>query len=274
MPELFVEAANNNVEVQRRYDEASGTFENAQRLADFRADVRSGGRVSINMRPNVVSAILIKGQYKNIYKQAEDLAEISGRTVDAELRRLLGGYFDRRIAFDKTLEIPNTAFYAAVNLGGLGASIYGSFCIILNGLAISFNRTVYIASDSLKDFVSDDANVDLGSLLANCCSGDALPELCSLKHAYDPLMADPLNWGKMACNDNTYVEAIVDDEFTPSSISEIRIARDEYDELMRLALGGFYDKPKGNAERALAQDFLEILSQAAAYSISITTLDA
>ncbi|WP_105417458.1 hypothetical protein [Neorhizobium sp. T25_27] len=273
MPKLFVEATNNDQPIRQLFETATRSLPDPSKLQDFCVGVRTSGRLSINMRPHVVGAVLSKGYYENIYQQAKKLSGISKRSVEQELRRLLGEYFSKRIALDAALEIPDTIYYAAVNLGGLGAPKYGSFCVILNGLAVDQDKAVFVASDSLQNYVDDNANVNVAGLIANACSKLSLPELCCLKHAGDPLIHDSLSWSRMACNDNTYVEAIVDEQLTPTSIAEIRIARTEYDALMDLALGGMYGKTRGNADRALAQDFLEIVAQAEAYKIPLNAME-
>ncbi|MBT9371104.1 hypothetical protein [Rhizobium sp. CSW-27] len=273
MPKLFIEAANNDNFIKQRYNDTITNLGNNSRLADFNVNVRTSARLSVNMRPHVVLSLLYNGFYENIYQQAKRISSISNRTIDQELQRLLGSYYKKRVSLDSVMEIPENSYYAALNFGGLGAPRYGSICIILGGLAINRNDAVFIAKDSLNNFVDDDGNVNISELVSNACSSFALPELCCIKHLDDPLLDDPISWPGMACNDNVYVEAVVNQDMTSALVSEIRIEKNEYDALMELALGGMYGKSKGNAERALAQDFLNIVVKARECRIPISALE-
>lgn len=274
MPNLFAEASNNDALIRASYEEKIADIGDIRIISEFHDYVEKNGAISINMRPHVLRTLLTSGKYENIYQLCEKLSIISGKTSDEEMKRLLGPYYIKRISLDKALEIPKTAYYAALNIGGIGASKYGSLCIVLNGLASQKSDTIFIVKDSLRYYVDDSGSVKVSELISDACSSATVAKLCCIKHVDDPQLSEPLNWPVMACNNSVYVEALINHPITSSLVSEVRIEKKEYDALMDMALGGIFGDKRGDADRALAQDFVEILVKAKTLKIEIKPTEA
>lgn len=274
MTDIFSYALQGDNTILQKFEAMCKSSDSSATFNDLSTTVRTSGRLSINMRPHVAASLLTKGQYFTIYQVAQNHAKVSGRSVEIELQRLLGNFYKKRQAFDSALTIPRTAFYAALNLGGLGAPCYGSFCVVISGLAVTKNKIAFVKADSLNNYVQDDGTVNVEGILQDICSNAQVGALVCLKHADDPLLIDPLSWPQMACNETTYIEAVIDEALSSDQVSEIRMKKKEYDDLMNLALGGIYRKPNGDAERALAQDFLDIISAAQSASVRIEILES
>ena len=93
--------------------------------------------ISINMRQWVLNNFLIAGKYKNIYEvrreQGEELRSVRDLEISEEeaLELHLGGYYNSRVAFERTFEDGEKFKYGALNRGGFGLKRYGDYCVVL-----------------------------------------------------------------------------------------------------------------------------------------------
>ena len=94
--------------------------ENRERLTRYSAAVQREGRISVNMLQTTISSFLSVQEHWNMYEWAHSIAGLSPRTTDEILRERLGGFYDRRIAFDHHFENGEGFRYGALNIGGLG----------------------------------------------------------------------------------------------------------------------------------------------------------
>ncbi len=272
MPTILDAAKANDAFWEAEYKALSGSKAMLALIAGLLARTHTSAYLSVNMRPSVISALLKSGIYETVFEVADRQAALIKRDPSQELRRLLGKFHDKRVAFHDAFHIPTTAFYGAVNIGGLGASDYGWFCIVLKGLAVNRPKAAYLKEDSLLSYVDNAAKVDVGRVEGEVASPARLGELVCLKHVSDPAVADPAAWPVMMCNSACYVEAIVEDTLSADQVSEMRVARHRYDYLMDLAFGGFFGR-RTEPERALAQDFIDVLSGASARSIPLQAIE-
>ena len=100
-------------------------------LDGFAGCIYNTGRISINMRPSVLTDLVARRKYQNIYEWANEHATLSSRSVADILREKLGRYYERRVYFDDSFENGRAFRYGLLNIGGVGADRYGQFCIVL-----------------------------------------------------------------------------------------------------------------------------------------------
>ncbi|MET7245192.1 hypothetical protein ABZT49_17710 [Methylobacterium sp. EM32] len=241
---------------------------------DLSSRVRTSAQIAINMRPHVAAAFFRTNYYGNIYEVAHRTSKLSGRDPDRELRRVLGKFYDKRIAFDRAMNLSTNIVYAALNMGGLGCYTYGHICVVLSGRAINKPGIAYLRADSLLNYVDDTGKVNEDRISCDVCLSDAVAHLVCIKHVSDPKFADSLSWPEMICNDKIYIEAFLLSRPVVEEVCEIRIAKHKYDEFMDLALCSSYRSPNGDAERALSQDFIDVILAAKERGVRIVVIEA
>jgi len=221
--------------------------------------IRTAGRISINMRPWVLSRFLSRGHYQNIYDWAAEIAALCGRPRDALLAEKLGSYLTARRTFDDAFADGLCFRYGALNVGGAGPSRYGQFCIVARPEYPDDGRgAVYLAGDSLSLYITPQ-----DGLREDRLRQDATPQthchcLALLKHHGD--LDRPADaWPFLLCSDDDYLEAIFVAPFTPAQVQEVRIAAAEQQTLWELAFDSFSRKLDAG-ERALGQDFVDVLT--------------
>lgn len=128
--DLFATARTNDRDLLARMATITGALSNNDRDAANRFAARVGheGRISINMRPSVLLSFLVSSRHQNIYEWAAARAFRSSKTAPEIMREQLGPYYERRMAFDGFFLGGDKLRYGALNIGGLGASHYGSYC--------------------------------------------------------------------------------------------------------------------------------------------------
>ena len=110
----------------------ASTADQASQLHQFKDWVYGTGKVSINMRPEILISFLMTGHHQNIYEWAVIRAAESHRPEDDIIREKLGVYYPRRRAFDDYLEGSRQFRYGALNVGGTGATYYGDYCVVFD----------------------------------------------------------------------------------------------------------------------------------------------
>jgi hypothetical protein len=113
--------------------------------------------------------------YKNIYDVSRELAELSARNMDDMIQEWLGAYYDKRRAFDVAFDNSLNFKYGALNIGGLGATNYGQFCIILTNDFAGTATIAYIMHDSLRVYVDDACSVSLATIQRAISPAQTLP---------------------------------------------------------------------------------------------------
>lgn len=173
--------------------------------------VHTDGRVSINRKPEAMLGFLELGRILNQFEFIEQLARDQGRPVDEMLRESLRGFYDRRLAFEDAMGGGQRFYYAAMNIGGLGAPRYGPYCLVLSHgpSASPPQEPLWVQEDSLKGpwWTTND------ELDEPCLSeGVAVPPeghfLTALKLTDAGAPGPESGWAERVCNHDEYVEAL------------------------------------------------------------------
>jgi hypothetical protein len=269
--DIYERAKANDADVVERFEHVAGAHSDGC-VAALSNEVDNAGYFSVNMRPHVMAALLTGSAYQNIYHLASRYAAISGRERDEELKYLLGSYYERRVHFDRELGIPESAYYAAVNIGGAGCSTYGEFCSVITGLVVAHQNSVVLKADSLVNYIGHTLDINYQRLDRELASSSNVGKLVAIKHESDQRLQSPDDWAAMVCNDNDYTEAYVDDPLVANDLREIRILEDQHDVLMDLAFLSSSGPAKGAADRALVADFVAIKEAIAKSGIRLEIL--
>ncbi|MCY2990111.1 MAG: hypothetical protein NTY19_19890 [Planctomycetota bacterium] len=234
---LFQLAAQNDQELHIRFDEAKNRSKDGGRQLDVFANcVQSSGRVSINMRPSVMTELVNSGRHQNIYEWAEEQSRLSSRPTAEILREKLGTYFSRRIHFDDAFEEGQRFRYATLNIGGVGPHRYGQFCAVLKPAFVGPNAPIaYLMGDSLRTYMPTETGVDTARLRREVGTHSHVQYLATLKHSAEIPTSSENEWPRVVCREDCYIEAIFLKDVELSSVDQVRIAQAEYDRLFDLA---------------------------------------
>lgn len=261
MINLFKLAQDNSSSLQSRFEDFKGKrppkeLATIERCAEL---VLTTSRVSMNMRPSVLSELIANGPYQNTYERAQELSELSGRSAEAILRETLREYYDRRIAFDGAFEDGRSFRYGALNIGGPGTTSYAQFCCVLSSSSpVDPGDIAYLKSDSLKNYVGRDNAVRKDALARDVATHGSRHHIAVLKHVDQIVAAPEEEWAELICSNEDCIEAIFVRKVTKDEFDEVRITVEDYDELWESAFADL-GSPLAKARYAEAQDFVVIL---------------
>ena len=261
-PNLFDIARANAPRLEHRVEKIRSDLQpkDAQILSDFMDWFVGKARISINMPPAILAIFSRTGIYQNIHAWAEEKAKISDRQRDQCLQEKLGNNYDRRMAFDGTFKDGYRFVYAAVNTGGIGTSKFGIFCAVLtDDLPSQTDEIAYIVDDSLSCCFAESGNLCLELLSDNISPHTHRHYLAALKHAQEVVLSQEDSWQSLIVSDACYIETILGKAPVFSSITEVRLRRENYDELWELAFANFGRK-LSDADKALVLDFSHIIA--------------
>ena len=232
---LFVIAAGNTealeVALQERLTDASS--KDADILARYTERVRHTGRISINMVPEVLRGFLDAREHRNIYERASAKAKDSRTAREEILRKELDTYYERRIAFEGSFEDGERFRYGALNIGGLGASTFGLFCVVCKDhVSSTLPEVAYLRADSLETYLLPGPVVDEAKIRRDASPHSHRQCLAALKHADEVPRLDELQWPALLCSGVDYVEAIFTAQLTPEDVQVIRMSRTEHNRLL------------------------------------------
>lgn len=252
--DLFARSFENKARLEDAFHSRFG--ENpAPAFEEFLCEVSNNGRVSMNMRPCIAADLLHRDQYKNMYEAVAEEAALTGRETREILRQRLGKYFEKRIRFDAVFSEGRSFKYGALNIGGVGATRYGSFCVVLKP---SFpDRVAYLKQDSLNRYADEHGNFDEEAFQSDLACHSHRQLLAALKHAHE-IESRKDNWSTMLCCDSEYIEAIFVGAVNKSTVDEVRVSASEHRTLWDLCFDA-HARKLSNAEHALAHDFRQIL---------------
>lgn len=257
---LFQLAADNEAEFVNRFQQAKQCSQDGgQLLDDFAACVEGAARVSMNMRPCVLSNLASGRKHQNMYQWAEEQASLCSRSVEEILREKLGRFFSRRINFDDTFQDGRRFRYGVLNIGGVGAGHYGIFCAVLNSDFVAPDTLIaYLMGDSLTTYMPTETEVDITILRQEVATHSHRHYLVALKHAGEFATSNCSEWATMVCCDDRYTEAIFVKDVDVSSIAVVRMEETEHTRLFALAFDE-YTQHHDDATHSLKADFVRIL---------------
>lgn len=278
---LFTIAASNGASFPERIEELRAELPEGERGALDRFTDRAlrDGRVAINMRQSVLSSFLATATYQNVYDWAKARARRSTKTEDAILRERLGAFYDRRVAFDRAFEGGERFRYGALNIGGAGATSYGSFCAVIGERApAELFDVAYLPGDSLKTYLHAACD-DPGRAVvdADAIQRDAAPHvnrhhLAALKHGRGVCASPEPRWPSLLSSATDYIEALFVGDLRPSDLQCVRMARSDHDVYFAYAFEDFRAK-LGEADRVLVESFVTILEQLEARGVALEVVD-
>ena len=241
-------------------------------LRRFEEAVTKHGRVALNMRPWIAAEFVRTGKYLNMNDAVREDAALSGRPENELLRERLGRFYQKRVSFDATFDDGCRFQYGVLNIGSAGPRSYGLFCFVLKKtFPKAGDRVAYLKRDSLNGYVADDGRVDTGSLHGDLAPHSHRHRLAALKHS-DDLDTRRADWPAMLCSDDDYVEAIFVADLGKTRVSEIRIARSDYESLWELCFRA-HGRRLSDGEKALAFDFRVVLEAGRNRVITLKVLD-
>lgn len=186
------------------------------------------GRVSLNTRPENLRRILESGRFRNEYDLAEEEARRTGRDREQLRRERLGRWYEPRTEFEARVGGGSRLLYGALNIGGLGAPRYGSFCVVTSRRAArGESRLAFLQEDSLIGFRSPDGTLDDASLRRGIATPCRAGRLAALKHEDALAGTRDAEWSSMMCADTCYIEAALSDAPTVQQIEEVRVSSAE-----------------------------------------------
>jgi len=228
-------------------------------LSRFAAAVRATSGVSINLRNAGLIGLLATGRHLNIHDVSGRMAEEFGADADQILRRQLGPWYDRRIAFDDTFTGGRTFHYGCLSIGGLGPTMYGEYCVVLRAADVAAaGALTYLREDSARDYVDASGAVDVARVAAESAPHDGRELLAALKCG-PMLTGEESEWPKTLCSNEGYIEAIFVTAEVRDAISAVRIGRKRHSELYDLVVDR-YRRTLTDVEKAVIDDFATVSS--------------
>jgi hypothetical protein len=274
---LFQIARDNAEAFSRRY-EAMRAATDAAALAildQFVAAVLSDGRLSVNLRPTALLRFLaLEGRYYNVHEWADDLALRSGQPREELLRQRLKDYYDPRMAFDRFLDQGAQFRYGALNLGGLGAIHYGTYCLVFGAaFASGLSELAYLWADSLETYLLPGEVIDEAGLRHDACPHSHRHCQAALKHGVEAVGLTEESWPALVCSRSGFIEAVFIAHPIPGDVQAVRMDRFDYELyssfVVDAALGRLSDY-----DRHLVDEFDTLLSLLEKSSIPLETVAA
>jgi hypothetical protein len=223
-------------------------------LVRYAERVQEKGRISINMKQDVLNSFLTFREHRNIYEWADKKAAESGRPREDILREKLDVYYKPRIAFDRSFQDGEQFRYGALQIGGLGASSYGEYCVALHESIASGAQVAYVRSDSLKTYMLPGPALDEISIRHDATPHAHRHHLAALKHAGEVPSCPEDEWPDLLCSSKDCVEAIFTGRLSPAEIEVVRMPREDFDFRYHHAFQFFRGK-LDKADRILVADF-------------------
>lgn len=252
--DFFELATKNSKNLEEEYEKL-GQRSGRKSLKAFTNLVQEGWTISINMRLCALSNFLASEKYLNIHElKAEQEKRIKKMNRDSvstgtALHKSLGQWCRRRTAFDNSFEDGDKFKYAAMNVGGLGVSHFGEWCVVIKRQASTqFSSLAFIKDDSLK-YIDDD-HLDVGRLSNDLAVWKYVHLLAALKHETDMNETSLDEWPSRICCNNSYIEAVVKDDMCADQVASVRLKASDYYSYFEDLLKDFYaDLPESDRYR-------------------------
>ena len=199
----------------------------------FAGFVKDRWTISINMKPSDLLKFLSSGRYKNEREVAIGDVEMMKKMgeTDVSLEQLrkkrLKGYHESRTEFNRVFEDGERFKYGALNIGGLGTTNYGSYCVVIKReRSEEFLVLAFIKEDSLNNYV-DRGYVDIERLKPDVANRECVHILAVIKHGDDVEGLSANEYASMICCDEHYIEAITTDDILNKHINSVRTSKKE-----------------------------------------------
>jgi len=263
---IFEMGNKNSDYLEYQYDLLKQSYQGSlQKLEAFVEFIEREWAISINMLPGRVLSFLSLGHCDSIHRYIGSLKrtikKTSGINVDPKVlyRDLLKDWKAKRIAFEQKFDGGDKFKYGALNVGGIGiVGRYGYFCVILDrSEAEKYLSLVFIMYDSLKNYVDNNCCVNIGQLAQEIADKDHVQILSSIKHEGDIGSTPACDWPKMICNDDNYIEAIIQDKIKVEHIRIVYIKKSKLNELYNEIFNKLAD---GSVDGSFVKSYLSNLN--------------
>jgi len=242
--DLFELAEKNSEYLREQYKQLNDKCSESQKalLNDFSEKLLQGWTLSVNMSDCPLVKWLDTGHYINIYElkdsEANELIDIGGldssekeHAVERSLKKRLKQFYEARKTFDTAFFNGKKFKYTALNIGGIGASRYGPYCIIVERAKTEcYSTLAFIKEDSAINYV-ENQQVMLDRLSHDISDKNCITLLAVIKHKTD-IETNPIEkWPVIICNNNDYIEAITTDDILSDHIKCVQITRTFYNSI-------------------------------------------
>ncbi len=253
--DIFDMADENSDSLKDRHESLRKNYEaqgNLDVLDGFTKLVTDKWTMSVNLRQSAINNLLESGKYKNVYELKKD---------EKERKEYLKSYYKPRVAFDRCFNNGEKFKYGALNIGGLGASIFGNYCVAFKQQSVEgYSSLAFIKKDSLVNYVDDNHIVDTQQLSQDIANRGCVHFLTALKHEGDIELTPDDEWSSMVCCHEVYTEAVTTDDVVNTHIDTIRMSKGDYDSYIRdMLYNALVSEPSDNFERGQLGDFGKML---------------
>ena len=273
---IFELAAQNSDALRTKYGKLRSWFENQNHLSSlegFVEQVNTHRRLGINMRLDKINGMMSSGRHKNRYELAEEEhARQPTKSREQILRERLKRFYEARMAFDRFFDNGERFRYCSLNIGSLGTTYYGEYCVILKQAFL--DNCLYLAfikEDSLKGYILPDSTVNVDRLKAEIADKDHVHILAAVKHQGNLQTTPPEKWDLMVCGGNAYIEAITTQEILVPTVGSVRLNRHIY----REHFNNLYRRYSGLTESAQrrVRNFRDLLRSLRRHRIELELID-
>lgn len=274
--DLFQVARDNAEALSRRYEsmrDAMGTA--VPPLDRFVAAVERDGRLAVNLRPTVLLRFLaLEGGYHNVYDWADDLERRTGQPQQDLVRELEMDYYDRRMAFDRLLVRSERLRYGALNLGGLGVTLFGDYCLVFQeAFAAGLAELAYLWGNSLETYLLPGCVVDEAGLRRDACPHPHRHFLAALKHGAEAASLEEDRWPVLVCSRNGFIEAIFVGSSVPGDLQAVRMDQSDFELYSAFLVDAALGRLSGS-DRHVVEEFDILLSLLEKHSVALEKVAA
>jgi len=227
---IFALADQNSNNLQEKMQ--SGKNDQSPRV-EFAGFVKDRWTISINMKPSDLLKFLSSGRHKNEYEVAREDVEMMRKMGETdvsveELRKNgLKGYYESRTEFNRVFEDGERFRYGALNIGGLGTTNYGSYCVVIKReRSEEFLVLAFIKEDSLNNYM-DGGHIDIERLKPDVANRECVHILAFIKHGGNVEGLSANEYASMICCDEHYIEAITTGDILNENINSVRMSKKE-----------------------------------------------
>ena len=252
---IFEMGDKNSDYLKSQYDLLKQTYQNSlQDLEAFVELIEKEWTISINMKLLAIHDLLVLGNYENVFEYYESIEEAFDIKIslDKALEIRLKSYKPKRMAFNSCFNDSERFKYGALNIGGLGISMYGEFCVVLKKSEIErYTSLVFIKEDSLNEYVDVNCNVDCNRMSKDVANRDHVHFLVAIKHQGSIKTIQKHQWAKMICCNEQYVESIIQDDVINDHVEVVRISKEDHKRMYKIMYDTVYIKPKSKIKAEL-----------------------
>lgn len=193
-------------------------------LAEFR--VHAGGAVlAINVQAAKVRALDEARAVLDGRAIQQRLAGGDRRAGLAEFRRIQGKWFTGRVRFEALWQHGRRLVYGALNTGGLGPKeAFGRFCLVVEDPEAHRPEALAVfPSNTAARYCTVRGVVDRAAAAADVTAWDDRADLAVIERAAEALDVHRIDWARVICDDERFLEVVVAPGPPIDAIDAVRI---------------------------------------------------